>query len=159
MRRAAQRAQRSGQRCHHGAEDAGIHHAGGHGTALVNAQDDVALRLLRLAAEADQGLRHDRLIVLLIVPQVGADGAVPVNLGQTWATVAHGTVECAGDGCAHGLGELAHEFVHDFAHHHARGFLRLGRDDAGEGDEAGDEMHIRLHGLQHFRLEQHLAHA
>ena len=76
-----------------GAEDAGVDDGGGHRAALVHAEDDVAQRWRSLAAVADEPLGDDRAVVGLVVLQVGADGAVPVDLGGAGPTGAGGAVE------------------------------------------------------------------
>ena len=72
------RADRS-DRGQHRAEDAGIDHRRRHRAALVHAEDDVAQRRAFVAV-ADQLLGDDRATLGQIVLQVGADGAVPVDL-------------------------------------------------------------------------------
>jgi len=117
------------------------------------------LGFMRLAAVADERFGHDGLVVGLVMAPIGGDGAVPVDLGHAWAAVAHGAVQSAGDGGAHGFGELAHEFIDDFTHDEAGGVLCFGGEDARERNEAGDEMDVGRHRFEHFGLEKHFSHA
>src|SRR6185369_4332354 len=83
-----------------GAEDAGVDDARGHRAALVHAEYDVLQRAL-LAAVADAGLGDNGLVLVLVVLQVGADGAVPVDLVVAGAAVPDAAADGAGDGLAH----------------------------------------------------------
>ena len=78
----------------HRAEDAGVDHRGRHRAALVDAEDDVAQRGA-LVAVADQPLGDDGALLGQIVLQVGADGAVPVDLVGAWTVRPRGAVEAA----------------------------------------------------------------
>ena len=67
-----------GQAGENGAEDAGVNDAGGHGTALVNADDDVA-QGGAFATEADAGFGDDGFVLGLVMLEVRANGAVPID--------------------------------------------------------------------------------
>ena len=142
---------------HHGAEDAGIDHRVGHGPTLVDAQNHLALRTACLAAVADQGFRHYGFVFRLPVTQIGANGAVPVDLGMARTAVALAAVQRTGHGAAHGLFQLFHQLVHHLAHHQPCRGLGVLRDDRAQRDQVRHQMYIGLHVFQHLGLQQQLA--
>src|SRR5207245_6299440 len=83
------------ERGQHRAEDARVDDRGRHRAALIDAEKDVALRGAVAAAIADAGLRDDGAILRLVMLQVRADGAMPVDLVMAWAAVASRAVQAA----------------------------------------------------------------
>ena len=150
-------------RRHDGGEDRGIDHRGRHRARLVDAQDDLveigARR--RLAAVADQALRDDGAVLRLPVPQVGADRARPVDVGEARPARALGAWLTRAADRLGGLAARASPSARrrPCATTMARGVLASSPAWRRAGDEIGDEMHVRLQRRQEFRLEQHLLQA
>ena len=93
----------------------------------------------------------------LPMPQVGADRAVPVDLRQPRPAIALAAVQGTRHRRAHRLLEPLHQFVDDLAHHAARRLLRARRNHPRQRHQVGHQVHVRLHALQHLRLQQHVA--
>ena len=89
----------------------------------------------------------------LVMLEVGANGAVPIDFVVARAAGAGGFVQAAEDGLAGGLLEFAAEFVDDFLDDGAGGVFGFGGEDVFEGEECGDEVNVGLDGLEEFGFE------
>ncbi len=107
-------------------------------------------------AVADELLGDDRAAVGLVVLQVGADGAIPVDLARARSVGARGAIQAAAHRLEQRIRQLALQLLHHAAHHLPRGILRLLRDDVAQREQRRHQMHVRLDLLQHLRLQQHL---
>ena len=106
------------------------------------------------AAVADQPLRHDRAVRRREVLEVGADGAVPVDVRCRGRLIRAGPVERAGDRGPGPLGEPRLQLGDDPADHLPGGLLGLLRHHPVQRQQRADQVHVGLDRLQHLRLQQ-----
>ena len=122
-------------------------------------QTTTVLSSVRLRPKPMRCFGDDDAVVGLIVLEVRADRAVPVDLVVPGPHVPRRALERAGHGLAHRRREPLEQILHDTLHDQARRRLRPLRDHARQGHQRGDEVQVRLHRRQHFRLEQQSLHA
>ena len=97
---------------------------------MVDAQDHLVEigAGARLAGKSDERFGHDGAVLGLVVPEIGADGARPVDIVVTGAAGATLAVERAPQRLDGAVPQPLHEVVDDLLHHHAGGTLGLLRD-------------------------------
>ena len=87
---------------------------------------------------------YDRAFIWKIVLQIGADGAVPVDLVWSRPIGARGAIQAAPHSLDQAVGKLTLKFVDDLAHHLARGILRFFGYHPAERHQVGYQVDIRL---------------
>src|SRR5690606_23955749 len=125
------------------------------GAALVDVEDDVALHAAAAASVADKGLRDDGAVFRQVVLEIAADGAVPVDVGDSaGAGGAGGAVQGALHGGTGVVGEFPFQVVDDATHDGARCFAGAFRHDVFEGQQGAHQVDVGFDGVHHFRFEQ-----
>src|SRR5437773_514807 len=92
----------------------------------------------------------------LIVFQVQAYGAVPVDLVVAWTIGTGCSVEATSYGLEQWVGQFPFQFFNNFAYYLACSILCLLRNNFAEGEQGGDEVYIGFYLFQHLRLKEHL---
>jgi hypothetical protein len=110
----------------------------------------------RLAGKADQRFGNNGAVLGLIMPEIGADGARPVDIGMTGTTGATLAVKRASQRLDGAMLQPLHEIVDNFLYDNADGILAPFRDRRSERHEIGDEMHVGFQRLEEFRLHQQI---
>jgi hypothetical protein len=90
------------------------------------------------------------------MPQVGADGARPLDVARARTARAPRSVERAANGFRRLPLQALHELGDDLADDLARHVAGPVRQDTAQRDEIGDEIHVLFHSGEEFRLHQHL---
>ncbi len=129
-----------------------------HRSRLIDA-DDHRRQLLPRASEADAGLRHDHAILGLIVLEIRANRAIPVDVRMAWTPVTQRAFQRADHRLFHRRRELALQILHDALHDLARRRLRALWNDARQGHQRRHEVDVGLDRRHHLGLEQQALHA
>ncbi len=143
----------------HRAEDGGVDDGGGHGARLVDAEDDVLLHGPVRAPVPDETLGHHGAGPIAsrkghVVPEVGPDRAVPVDVAVTWPTAPGRAVQGTGERRPRAGGQPALQVLDDLAYDGARRLLGRLRHGLAEREQGADQMDVGFDRLQHLRLQQ-----
>jgi len=91
---------------------------------------------------------------LVIVPEIGADGAIPDGLPAPRAAMADGAVQTAGDCLAQWSGQLPLNLIHAPAHHLPRCLFGPVGQNASQRRQRCHRIHVWLGGFEHPRLTE-----
>jgi hypothetical protein len=94
----------------------------------------------------------------LVMTEIGLDGARPIDARVTRSARTLRTIERTTQSLTRVVFEPAHQVVHDFANHLARGFQSFAWNRRAQGDEVRDKVNIRFQsrkklGFEHESLQ------